>query len=240
MQLLQRVDMIYDPERRRQRARRSRSQRAPASHPHEIRAERSTLRRTRIMGQAPSQGSADRHLVSRVCAGEEAARDELAERMLCVPRILSAKNRRMGGPFTPEDLLDLSQETFTLLWKKIGTFQGEATLETWAYQFCYHVFMNALRSRRRQPVAMDHSEELPLEQSEPQADFSDCEALHRALQQIEADEAEVIELKQFSSLTFEEIAEQLSISPNSAKTRYYRGIEKLRRLLRPFFAEKSA
>lgn len=41
----------------------------------------------------------------------------------------------------------------------------------------------------------------------------------------------MIELKQFEELTFESTAERLDISVNTARTRYYRGLNKLRTLL---------
>jgi len=41
----------------------------------------------------------------------------------------------------------------------------------------------------------------------------------------------LIELKQFEELTFESAAERLGISVDTAKTRCYRGLNKLRTLL---------
>ena len=42
----------------------------------------------------------------------------------------------------------------------------------------------------------------------------------------------MIRLKHFQELTFEEISSRLSIPANTAKTKYYRGLEKLRETLR--------
>ena len=38
----------------------------------------------------------------------------------------------------------------------------------------------------------------------------------------------VLQLKHIEGLTFDQIGERLAISPNTAKTRYYRGLDKLR------------
>ena len=51
---------------------------------------------------------------------------------------------------------------------------------------------------------------------------------YMGLSMLSPGESEVIRLKHFAQMTFEEIAERLGISANTAKTRYYRGLERLR------------
>ena len=63
--------------------------------------------------------------------------------------------------------------------------------------------------------------------------------LLRALAQIDPAEARVIELKHLDGLTFTEIGVRLELSPNSAKTRYYRGLQAMRRFLAPSFRESA-
>lgn len=50
-----------------------------------------------------------------------------------------------------------------------------------------------------------------------------------AMARLPADQRHVVELKLFQGFTFEDIAGQLGISPNTAKTRLYAALEKLRR-----------
>ena len=57
------------------------------------------------------------------------------------------------------------------------------------------------------------------------------EEVHEGLRKIGREEAEVIRLKHFEGQTFEEISRHLGLSPNTVKTRYYRGLEELRPLL---------
>ena len=56
--------------------------------------------------------------------------------------------------------------------------------------------------------------------------------LQRALEQLPAEQREVLVLKVWGEQTFESIAEALEISPNTAASRYRYGIEKLRTLLK--------
>ena len=50
----------------------------------------------------------------------------------------------------------------------------------------------------------------------------------------------VVNLKHFEELTFDEIGDQLDLSPNTAKTYYYRGLEKLRDKLRAIWKKEQA
>ena len=62
---------------------------------------------------------------------------------------------------------------------------------------------------------------------------TDEELVHLALEELEPPLARIVQLKHFEDLTFEALAERLDISPNTAKTRYYRGLVRLERRLGP-------
>ena len=180
-----------------------------------------------------SSGRDDLYLAREALKGGQDAVDVFVERMRCIPRMLTSLNSRRNNYLSPDDIADLSQEVFTTVWKKLETYQGEAALETWVYSFCLLMMMNSVRKKARQPHAIEDDAPEP---SAPVPDPSaltapDEEAVHAALGKLGAAERSVVELKQFEALTFEDIAERLSISTNTAKTRYYRGLTKLRSLL---------
>ena len=62
-------------------------------------------------------------------------------------------------------------------------------------------------------------------------------ALDEALRELPADQCAVVHLKLWEHLTFEQIAEALEISPNTAASRYRYGLDKLRDRLRPLYEE---
>ncbi len=72
-----------------------------------------------------------------------------AGRMKCVPAFLRARNKKCGSPLGSEEIADLIQDTLMALWMKIGTFSGEAKLESWAYRFCVLEMRSALRRKHR-------------------------------------------------------------------------------------------
>lgn len=184
------------------------------------------------MFPAPPDAAADHRLVEAALAGQAAASEQLIQRLLCVPRILHSMNARMGRPLGPEDLQDSSQDAIALVWSKLSEFAGRSALETWIYRFCFHVYMNSLRRRRRV------GRSLQLEESQPDnaadqvlkecRDFVDLQTL---LSQIDQEEAHVIWLKHVEDCTFEEIGARQSRSPNTIKTQYYRGLRHLAALL---------
>ena len=100
------------------------------------------------------EGASERHardleLARKALSGDSQAVDGFWERMQCVPRILAVANGRMGRPLSPHDLADLSQDTLIVIWQKLETFAGRATLETWVHRFCYLELMNRVRGKKR-------------------------------------------------------------------------------------------
>ena len=65
---------------------------------------------------------------------------------------------------------------------------------------------------------------------EPEADPR-LAALARSLPSLPAEQREVVVLKVWGDLTFEQIGEQLQISPNTAASRWRYAMEALRRLI---------
>jgi RNA polymerase sigma-70 factor (ECF subfamily) len=182
------------------------------------------------VGGGASQASLherDTGLVRAVQAGESGAFEQLVERMGCLPRILDGLNARMGRPLSDHDLADVAQDTLVLVWRKLDTFNGSASLETWVFGIARFELMNAVRKNRRRRAS-----ELPepdlREAPEPDSTHRlDHEVVQRELGALDSALAEVIRMKHFDDLTFEQIGAQLGQSINTVKTRYYRGISRL-------------
>jgi RNA polymerase sigma-70 factor (ECF subfamily) len=62
-------------------------------------------------------------------------------------------------------------------------------------------------------------------------------ALTTALAELPEEQRAVVHLKLWEGRTFEQIADALSISPNTAASRYRYGLDKLRERLRPVYDE---
>ncbi len=182
--------------------------------------------------EAEARRFEDVDLVAGSLRGDARSVRLLASRLACIPRILYSINHRMGRPLRDEDLADLSQDTVVVLWGKLSTFEGRGRLETWAYRFCFLEFMNRLRlqeRRERNVASVDSLDSLEGRSSNSEA--RDFEMLERGLDELGPPESEVIRSKHFEGRTFEEIAVDMDLASSTVKSRYYRGLDWLRRRL---------
>ncbi len=177
----------------------------------------------------PTSHDDDLRLVRDVSGGGSEAVARFVERMRCVPAILAAQNARLGSPLEREDLADVVQDTLAVVWTKLGDFAGRAALETWVYRFCFLELMNGVRRRKKRQAPAEEASMEPTAPKEPA--MREYAFLHRGLERIGLPWADVIRLKHFEELTFDEIGSRLAISPNTAKTQYYRGMTRLRDVL---------
>jgi RNA polymerase sigma-70 factor (ECF subfamily) len=188
----------------------------------------------------PADLARDARLVAAALSGDRAAAERLAERLMCVPRVLGAINARRGGRLSSHDLEDLIGDCLLGIWRKLGSYHGEATLEGWLYRFCFLEFMNKARLLSRRPEVS--KPELAQHESGADSVESDLERedIERTLARLGPPDADVVRLKHFDELTFEGIAQVMGITTKMAKTRYYRGIAWLQRELSAQLREKSA
>lgn len=177
-------------------------------------------------------GHDDLRLVQSALAGDRASMDEVMRRLACVPLILRVRNEKLGRPLDADLLQDVAQDTLVAVWTRLSAFGGASSLEAWVYRFCVHKHLTRIRDRGRRG-RIESVESPLLEQAEAteREAAPDEELLHRSLDELDADRARIVRLKHFEGLTFEQIAARLSISPNTAKTQYYRALRVLREYL---------
>ena len=146
------------------------------------------------------------------------------------------RERQLSAPLSEEERLDVAQETVAAVWAKLDRFRAHAPLEAWIYGFVLREHYKALSRRRRVPSTPGVED--PQVESEPVGPAEDeYELIHESLQMLDSTTAEIVRLKHFEDLTFVEIASEIDMPTNTVKTRYYRGISKLRSRLRPFWKE---
>lgn len=175
---------------------------------------------------------AERDFVERVLAGSPEHREEFDRRMSCVPRFLAHRNRKMGHPFNTDEMNDLVNETYLVLWERLPSYRPLAPLESWIFGVCRVQFKHALRTRRKwrqgEPLPDDVPDPRARSVADTVADYGEAVA---ALERLGGIEADVLRLKHLEGLTFEEVGRRLGIPPNTAKTYHYRGLTRLRRML---------
>lgn len=177
----------------------------------------------------------DLALAHRARSGSTADRRELARRLQCVPRILAVLNRRLGRPFGREDLEDAAQDVAAAVWRRLDSYTGQSRLESWAFGFCSNVLSDRLRALRRRPVHVEHREDDGTDVAPSSGNEEAVVAVHDVLARVGADEGvDVVRLRHFEGLDYEQLGAHYGITPNAAKKRYYRGLARLRTALAPF------
>ncbi len=180
--------------------------------------------------QTPTKAS-DLELVRAAMRGGAKDQERLGHRLLILPRMLREINRRRGVPMNDQDMDDLSQEVFMIVWRKMEQFQGPGTLDPWLYRICQYHFNNYARSRARHagrnirsidssPTAAADSTRVP---ADPRLDH-----LERALQALPEDAQDAIRLRHVDGISFEELADATGHKLGTVKGRYYRALHALR------------
>jgi RNA polymerase sigma-70 factor (ECF subfamily) len=167
----------------------------------------------------------DAAAVARCLGGETAAFEILVRRY---QRGLFNVALRMLGNY--EDARDTTQTAFIKAYEHLDSFDAAQRFFSWIYRILKNECLNVLRARRPfEPVSLD----LPstgsplgsLESTERQ------EAVQAALLELTPDYREVIVLRHFTELSYEEIASTLGIPMKTVKSRLYTARQQLGALL---------
>lgn len=169
----------------------------------------------------------DLALVAGVLAGEDPARERIAERMACVGRMVAARNREFGSPLDAESLGDVVGDVVARVLGKLADYSGQAALESWIYVFCEGELRNAIRRQQRRRAREVPVDEVVLEQAQAQRVPSPDEDVHLCLQKLVLQDQWIMRQKHFDGLTLEEIAARQAKNLNTVKSRYTRALRML-------------
>lgn len=167
----------------------------------------------------------DEKLVARALAGSNTAWNSLIKRY--EQRVYNYALRMVGHP---DDAFDLMQEVFMGVYRNLPGFRGDGPFPAWLFRIASFRCTDYLR-RRRFHTSFDEHDSPARSNADPQADAMVThtnQQITRALQDLPAAQRHVVELKFFQNFTFEDIGQQLGISPNTAKTRLYTALRKLK------------
>lgn len=179
----------------------------------------------------------DEALIAAALAGSASAWERLVRRH--EGRVYNQGLRLMGNR---ADAMDLVQEVFLGVHRNLHRFRGDAKFGSWLFRIAHNKAVDLCRRRRLLapgPVAPAGDgagpDALPARpETEPDrrlARSRENRRIMRLLRTLPVEARLVVELKIFQSRTFEEIAAIQDISANTAKTRYYGALRKLKALM---------
>ena len=188
-------------------------------------------------------------LIERCLAGDDTAFDELVQRYQNM--VFNLAYRLLGGY---EESVDLSQEVFLQVYRKLATFRRDASLRTWIYRIVINRAKNRQRWWRRRfaevtAVSLDDMEANPsvsvatngLRGSNRELVAPD-KALERkevgellldAIEKLPFSHRTILLLKEVEGLSYDEISTTLDLPLGTVKSRLARARKSLRDKLDP-------
>ena len=181
----------------------------------------------------------DLELVTAAQQGDQAAFGALVEKYQAMA--YSQALRMVGNP---DDAADATQDAFLNAWRALPGFQGQSSFSTWLYRLTSNACIDLLRRSKRRPTlsitVADEDEEGPQETDIPDERWSPERELERketrqtvrsGLSALSPEHREVLALREFEGLSYQEIAQLLELEEGTVKSRLSRGKKLLREKL---------
>ncbi len=172
---------------------------------------------------------ADGEIVQRILAGDEPLFEVLVRRYQA--RVISHVARMVGNR---DDALDLSQEIFVKVFQALDRYNPEYKFSTWLFRIAGNAAIDHLRKRRPRTVPLEVRDPDGQSLSSPEYKSSDLDpyailrntergdAIARAIQGLPEEFRELIGLRHFTGLSYEEIAELKGMPLGTVKNKLFR------------------
>ncbi len=187
----------------------------------------------------------DFQLVARAARGDQDAFEELVKKYQ--QRVYTIA---YGISHNQQDALDISQEVFIKVHKKLKDFRGASSFYTWLYRITTNLSIDFQRRRKKvSTVEFDEKilEEPPLEARPPEEKkFDPREILERkeihgailkAIETLPEDQRATVVLRELENLPYKEIASAMNCSLGTVMSRLHYARKKLQEMLSPLIGE---
>jgi RNA polymerase sigma-70 factor, ECF subfamily len=149
-----------------------------------------------------------------------------------------------------EEARDATQETFLAAFRNLRAFRGEAKVSSWLHRIAVNqCITRQRRARVRSETGLEDeaqrdaaafsvaAHESPARRAESR---EQTEAVRRAVAALPEELRQVIVMKEFEEMTFQEIAEALELPVSTVKSRLYTALKQLRMRLESHVAAGAA
>jgi RNA polymerase sigma-70 factor (ECF subfamily) len=193
------------------------------------------------MAPATKASQNDQELVQRYLRGDAQAFDQLYDRhnrsvFLLVRQYFPQRQRAE----------EVFQEIFMKVLERLDRFQSEGSFRAWLFTLSRNHCIDRLRYQARRPETPasafgdgEEPSEILEQAARSEGNQEDkaygnqlAEQLQEALNKLPEEQRETFLLKEGGGMTFEEIAQTMGVSVNTAKSRMRYALEHLRRILR--------
>ena len=165
-------------------------------------------------------------LVAAIRAGDERAFDVLYERYF--QRVFNFAYARLRNRADAEEA---TQDTFTVVFRSIDAYRGQASLLSWVYGIAKNTVNNQIRRNRAHEQRIERAQTelsgpgraLDAFSPEERLNFRRCaDAIEEALTSVTSWQAEVFRMRHFENLPIQEIADRMCRSNDAVRSSLYR------------------
>ena len=178
-------------------------------------------------------------MVERALTGDPEAFGQIVQRW--ERRIFALAFGMLGRE---EDARDATQETFLAAFRNLRGFRGEARVSSWLHRIAVNqCITRQRRAKVRSETALEDEAENNAAVFALPADLSPARsaehkersiAVRRAVCALPADLRQVVVMKEFEELTFQEISDVLDVPLSTVKSRLYTALRQLQLRLQKF------
>ncbi len=196
---------------------------------------------------------AEADLLARCRRGDPAAWDEVFD-LHYAPALRFIF--QLAHQFTPEDAEEICQDSFLAVIRNIDSFQGESRLQTWIFRIAGNKARDfverqhaAKRGGGQKPVSLQAEDpetgltlDPPGTSPAPDLALLNSEQLalvHEALRRLGGPCQEIIELRYFADLGYDEISRSLRLNPKTVSSRLSKCLDRLEEIARKLFSGES-
>ncbi|HOX55935.1 MAG TPA: sigma-70 family RNA polymerase sigma factor [Verrucomicrobiota bacterium] len=189
-------------------------------------------------------------MLARCRRGEAEAWDELFDRYYAAAARFVFQ---LGHDLSREDVEEICQEAFLSVIRNLGSFHGGSQFQTWLFRIAankardYRERQHAAKRGGGQPLlslqAEDPESGLSIDPpaTAPAPDLALLNAeqaglVHEALGRLEEPCREIIQLRYFGDLSYDEISRSLDLNPKTVSSRLSKCLDRLETIARSIFA----
>ena len=174
----------------------------------------------------------DEEIIKKIKTGETKLFSVIVERY-------EQKMRRYALKFlhkSPDDVDDLVQDVFVKTYTNIHSFDDTKKFSSWLYRIAHNAFLNHIRSAKREMFRMHFDTALPFLYStdNPETSFelkklsTDLDA---SLEHLDQKYREIIVLRFYEGLSYEEIADVLRVPTSTVGVRLSRALKQIKKFV---------
>ncbi len=147
-----------------------------------------------------------------------------------------------------EDVEDIAQEVFIRVFRSLPKFKFNSSFFSWIYRITLNLCIDEIRKRKiRRMLSLDFLTEDALEKNKKGNEVinpSDSvlskerkDMVHRAMNRLSKEHREILLLREYQDLSYDEIAEALGLTLQAVKSRIFRARSEMKNMLGGYFKE---